>query len=165
MGGRGGYTVGAVLVAPGTSSSVGRVLGNRDVEGRRNYLVGTRYSFFVFKNNTEKSRTAAYGVLGIYVHRCSLVFSASSAASAFLLLLLVLLLLLLLASAAATSAAAAAGGGGAATALRTAGWSCSVFSSLFFQLSRESYMVMDIVVQNPLNSSGYGQGATMRKNM
>ena len=59
----------------------------------------------------------------------------------FLLLVLVLLLLLLLASAAAASAAAggaaaggaggaggaAAGAGGAATALRTAGWSCSVF--------------------------------------
>ena len=36
MGGRGGSAVGAVVVAPGTSSSVGRVLGNRDVEGRRN---------------------------------------------------------------------------------------------------------------------------------
>ena len=32
MGGRGGSAVGAVVVAPGTSSSVGRVLGNRDVE-------------------------------------------------------------------------------------------------------------------------------------
>ena len=30
MGGRGGSAVGAVVVAPGTSSSVGRVLGNRD---------------------------------------------------------------------------------------------------------------------------------------
>ena len=29
MGGRGGFAVGAVVVAPGTSSSVGRVLGNR----------------------------------------------------------------------------------------------------------------------------------------
>ena len=36
MGGRGGSAVGAVVVAPGMSSSVGRVLGNRDVEGRRN---------------------------------------------------------------------------------------------------------------------------------
>ena len=36
MGGRGGSAVGAVVVAPGTSSSVGRVLGNRDVELRRN---------------------------------------------------------------------------------------------------------------------------------
>ena len=62
-----------------------------------------------------------------------------------------------------TSAAAAAGGGGAATALRTAGWSCSVFF-FFFQLSCESYMVMD-VVQNPQKSSGYDQGTTMRKNM
>ena len=36
MGGRGGSAVGAVVAAPGTSSAVGRVLGNRDVEGRRN---------------------------------------------------------------------------------------------------------------------------------
>ena len=47
MGGRGGSTVGVVVVAPGTSSSIGHVLGNRDVEGRRNY---NRYGFFVFKN-------------------------------------------------------------------------------------------------------------------
>ena len=69
-----------------------------------------------------------------YIRRCSLVLSASSAASAFLVLVLVLLLLLLLASAAAASAAAsaaagAAGAAGAANALRTAGWSCSVFFS------------------------------------
>ena len=63
-----------------------------------------------------------------------------------------------LASAAASSAAAAA----AAIALRTAGWSCSVFF-FFFQLSCESYMVMDVVVQNPQKSSGYDQGTTMRK--
>ena len=67
-----------------------------------------------------------------YIRRCSLALSASSAASAFLLLLqlLVLLLLLLLASAAAASAAAAAAAADDdddATALRTAGWSCSVF--------------------------------------
>ena len=36
MGGRGGSGVDIVVVAPGTSSSVGRVLGNRYVEGRRN---------------------------------------------------------------------------------------------------------------------------------
>ena len=36
MGGRGGYVVDIVVVARGTSSSVGRVLGNRFVEGRRN---------------------------------------------------------------------------------------------------------------------------------
>ena len=36
MGGRGRSAVGVVVVATGTSSSVGRVLGNRDVEGRRN---------------------------------------------------------------------------------------------------------------------------------
>ena len=34
----------------------------------------------------------------------------------------------------------------------------------FFQLSCESYMVMD-VVQNPQKSSGYDQGMTMRKYM
>ena len=33
----------------------------------------------------------------------------------------------------------------------------------FFQLSRESYMVMDVVVQKPQKSSGYDQGTTMRK--
>ena len=62
-----------------------------------------------------------------YIRRCSLVLSASFAASAFLLLMLLLLLSLLLASAAAASAAAAAAAAAAATALRTAGWSCSVF--------------------------------------
>ena len=62
------------------------------------------------------------------------------------------------------TAAAAAAAAAAATALRTAGWSCSVFFFFFFQLSCESYMVMD-VVQNPQKSSGYDQGATMRKNM
>ena len=36
MGGRGGPAVGVAVVAPGTNSSVGRVLGNRDVEGWRN---------------------------------------------------------------------------------------------------------------------------------
>ena len=55
-------------------------------------------------------------------------------------------------------AAAGAAGAGAPTALRTAGWSCSVFF-FFFQLSCESYMVMD-VVQNPQKSSGYDQGTT-----
>ena len=59
-----------------------------------------------------------------------------------------------------TSAAAAAA---AAAAVRTAGWSCSVFF-FFFQLSCESYIVMD-VVQNPQESSGYDQGTTMRKNI
>ena len=39
MGGRGGSAVGAVVVAPGTSSSVGRVLVNRDVEVRNVVLV------------------------------------------------------------------------------------------------------------------------------
>ena len=64
-----------------------------------------------------------------------------------------------------TSAGAAAGAGaGAATALRTAGWSCSVFF-FFFQVSCESYMVMDVVVQNPQKSSGYDQGTTMRKSI
>ena len=67
-----------------------------------------------------------------------------------------------LSSAAAAAAAAATG---AAAALRTAGWSRSVFLFLFFQLSCESYMVMDVVVQNPQKISGYDQGTTMRKNM
>ena len=35
----------------------------------------------------------------------------------------------------------------------------------FFQLSCESYMVMDVVVQNPQKSSGYDQCTTMTKNM
>ena len=101
MGGRGGSAVGAVVVAPGTSSSVGRVLGNRDVE----------LQFFRLQ---KLDRKIAY----CCIRRCSLVLSASSAVSAFLLLLL------LFASAAGASAAAATA---AATALRTAGWSCSVF--------------------------------------
>ena len=33
----------------------------------------------------------------------------------------------------------------------------------FFQLSCESYMVMDVFVQNPQESSGYDRGTTMRK--
>ena len=37
MGGRGGSAVDIVIVAPGMSNAVvGRVLGNRNVEGRRN---------------------------------------------------------------------------------------------------------------------------------
>ena len=37
MEGRGGYAVDNVVVAPGIGSAVvGRVLGNRNVEGRRN---------------------------------------------------------------------------------------------------------------------------------
>ena len=71
---------------------------------------------------------------------------ASSAVSAFLLLLV----LVLLASAAAASGAAAAAA--AATALRTAGRSCSVF--FFSSNSCESYMVVDVIVQNPQRSSG-----------
>ena len=70
-----------------------------------------------------------------------------------------------LTSAAAAAAGGAAGGAAAtaaATALRTAGWSCSVFF-FFFQLSCESYMVMDVVVQNSQKSSRYDQGTTMRK--
>ena len=62
----------------------------------------------------------------------------------------------------AAAAAVAAAGGGAATALCTAGWSCSVFFS-FPRISCESYMVMDVVVQHPQKSSGYDQGTTMRK--
>ena len=41
MGGRGGSAVDVVVVAPGTSSSVGRVLGNRDVESEE---LGTVFS-------------------------------------------------------------------------------------------------------------------------
>ena len=46
MGGRGGSAVGVEVVAPGTSSYVGRMLGNRGVEGRKNKV----QFFFVFKN-------------------------------------------------------------------------------------------------------------------
>ena len=77
------------------------MLGNRDVE----------LQFFRLQ---KLDRKIAY----CCIRRCSLVLSASSAVSAFLLLLL------LFASAAGASAAAATA---AATALRTAGWSCSVF--------------------------------------
>ena len=106
MGVRGGSAVGAVVVAPGTSGSVGRVLGIA-----MSKVGGTRYNvqFCRLRKITPKNRVLLYTE---YIRRCSLVLSASSAASAFLLLLL-----LLLATAAAASAAAAA-----ATALRTAGW-------------------------------------------
>ena len=44
-----GFAVGIVVVAPGTSSSVGRVLGKKgDVEGRR-------CSFFVFNKLSRRS--------------------------------------------------------------------------------------------------------------
>ena len=62
----------------------------------------------------------------------------------------------------AAAAAATAAAAGVATALRTAGWSCSVFF-FFLQLSCACYMVMDLVVQNPQERSGYDQGSTMRK--
>ena len=39
------------------------------------------------------------------------------------------------------------------------------FFFAFFELSCESYVVMDVVVQNPQKSSGYHQVTTMRKNM
>ena len=81
-------------MAPGTSSYVGRMFGNRGVEGRRNQV-----QFFRLQ---KLNRKIAY----CCIRRCSLVLSASSAVSAFQLLLL--LLLLLLASAAGASAAAAA---------------------------------------------------------
>ena len=61
-----------------------------------------------------------------------------------------------------TSAAAAAAAA-AANALRTAGWSCSVFF-VFLPTLLRSYMVMD-VVQNPQKSSGYDEITTMRKTM
>ena len=66
MGGRGGSAVGVVVVAPGTSSSVGRVLGNRYVE----------VQFFRLQ---KLNRKIAY----CCIRRCSLVLSASSAVSAF----------------------------------------------------------------------------------
>ena len=53
-----------------------------------------------------------------------------------------------------TAAAAAATAAAAAAALRTAGWSCSVFYFLF-ELFCESYMVVDVVVQNPQKSNVY----------
>ena len=43
-GGRGASAVDGVFVAPGTSSSVGRVLGNRDVE-RRSIIMRPFFSF------------------------------------------------------------------------------------------------------------------------
>ena len=82
--------------------------------GETRYVPGTVFSSSKIK---PKNHVLLYTA---YIRRCSLVLSASSASFAFLLLVLVLLLVLLLASAAAASAAAA-------TALRTAGWSCSVF--------------------------------------
>ena len=102
------------------------VIAMSKVGGTRYQVPGTVFSSSKIK---PKNRVLLYTE---YIRRCSLVLSASSAASAFLLLLqlLVLLLLLLLASAAAASAAAAAAaadGDDDATALRTAGWSCSVF--------------------------------------
>ena len=106
MGGWGGSAVGAVAL-------LGVCWCPRSEE------LGTRYSFSSSKIK-PKNRELLYTE---YIRRCSLVLSASSAAS-FLLLVLVLLLLVLFASAEAASAAAAAA---AATALRTAGWSCSVF--------------------------------------
>ena len=77
-------------------------------------------------NKTEINRASKEVCVFCCIRRCSLVLSASSAVSAFLLLLL----LLPLASAAGASAADAAAVA-AAAALRTAGWSCSVFYLLF----------------------------------
>ena len=56
MGGRGGSAVGAVVVAPGTSISVGRVLGNRHVELRRSRTseeLGTVFSSSKIKPKTR----------------------------------------------------------------------------------------------------------------
>ena len=54
MGGRERCAVYIVVVAPGTSGSVGRVLGNHYAERR------WRCSFFVFKNQTEINRAIKY---------------------------------------------------------------------------------------------------------
>ena len=86
-----------------------------------------RYQVQFFRLQKLNRKIAYCCIRSTYIRRCSLVLSASFAASAFLLLMLLLLLSLLLASAAAASAAAAAAAAAAATALRTAGWSCSVF--------------------------------------
>ena len=56
MGGRRGSAVDIVVVAPGTSSSVGSVMGNRDVEGRR-------CSLFVFKKSRRR-----WGEFYVVVH-------------------------------------------------------------------------------------------------
>ena len=45
----------------------------------------------------------------------------------------------------------------------TYSWLAPLGVFFFFQLSRESYMVMDVVVENPQKSSGYDQGTTMIK--
>ena len=94
MGGRGGSAVGVVVVALGTSSYVGRMLGNRGVEGRRNPV-----QFFRLQKLNRKVaccciRRCVARAFGIFCCSC---FSTAAAAAA------------------------------AADALRTAGWSCSVF--------------------------------------
>ena len=80
MGGRGGSAVGVVVLAPATSSYVGRMLGNRGVEDRRNQVM-----FFRLQKLNRK-------IVYCCIRRCSLVLSASSAVCAFLLLLQLLLL-------------------------------------------------------------------------
>ena len=115
MGGRGGSEVGIVVVAPVMSSAVaGRVLGNRNVEGRRNQV-----PFLCFqKFNRNESRTAVY--VDVRSYDALSASSAAPASTACLLLLplaLLLLLLLLLTSAAAASAAAAAAAAASTAAL------------------------------------------------
>ena len=144
MGGRGGSAVGAVVVAPGTSSSVGRVLGNRDVEGRTRYQV----QFFRLQKSNRKIaycciRSTYVDVRSCFRHLLLLLLFycwcwCCCCCCCLLLLRLPLLLLLLLLVGPARC-----------------------FS--FFQLSCESYMVMDVVVQNSQKSSGYDQGTPMRK--
>ena len=87
---------------------------------------GTRYQLQFFRLQKLNLK-----IVYCCIRRCSLVLSASSAVSAFLLLLLLVLLVLLVLLASAASASAAAAAAAAAAALRTAGWSCSVFYFLF----------------------------------
>ena len=75
MGGRGGSSVGVAVVAPGTSSYVGRMLGNRGVEG------GTVFSSSKIK---PKNRVLLYTYMfarafGIFCFFC---FSPADAAAA-----------------------------------------------------------------------------------
>ena len=85
----------------------------------------SKFTFFVFKKYTENSRTA------VYVDVCScfrhLMLFLLFYCCCLLLLLPLVVVVVVLASAAGAFLAAAA----AATALRTAGWSCSVFYFLF----------------------------------
>ena len=79
MEGRGGPAVGAVVVAPGTSISVERVLGNRHVELRRSRTSEELGTVFRLQKLNRKIEYCC-------IRRCSIVLSASSPVSAFVLL-------------------------------------------------------------------------------